>query len=101
MKWKQKVTRLSQQAISLTERGKSALTDHAVQNNHVINWSEATVVDREPDKVTRWIKEEIHIRMEGKKSMNRDEGCYILSHAYDSVLATSLPYRGKNGKKKK
>jgi len=91
----------SQQAASLTERSKSALTDHAVQNNHVIDWSEATVVDREPDRVTRWIKEAVHIRKEGKKSMNRDEGCYTLSHVYDTVLATSLPYRDKNCRKKK
>jgi len=44
------------------------------------------------------IVEAVHIRKEGKKSMNRDEGCYMLCHAYDSVLATSSPYRGKNGK---
>ena len=91
----------SQQAASLTERSKSALTDHASQNNHVIDWSEATVVDREPDRVTRWIKEAVHIRKEGKKSMNRDEGCYTLSHVYDTVLATSLPYRDKNCRKRR
>jgi len=49
-------------ASSLTESNKSALTDHATQENHVINWSQVTVIDREPERFTRWIKEAIHIR---------------------------------------
>ena len=36
----------SHPASSLTEHNKSALTDHATQENHVINWSQATVIDR-------------------------------------------------------
>jgi len=55
---------------------KFALTDHATQENHVINWSQATVIDREPERFTRWIKEAIHIRKEGQQAMNRDEGSY-------------------------
>jgi len=50
----------SLRASSLTEHNKmnkSALTDHATQENHVINWSQATVIDREPERFTRWIKE--------------------------------------------
>ena len=89
----------SQHASSLTERNKSALTDHAVQDNHVINWSEATILDSEPNRATRWIKEAVHIRKEGHRSMNRDEGSYTLSHVYDKILATVPPDRGKNKKK--
>jgi len=37
----------------------------------MINWSKATVIDREPDHLTRLIKE-------GAQSMNRDEGSYQL-----------------------
>jgi len=33
-------------ASSLTEHNKSALTDHATQENHVINWSQETVINR-------------------------------------------------------
>jgi len=54
----------SLRASSLTEHNKSALTDHATQENHVINWYQATVIDREPERFTRWIKEAIHIRKE-------------------------------------
>jgi len=43
----------SLRASSLTEHNKSALTDHATQDNHVINWLQATVIDREPDHFTR------------------------------------------------
>jgi len=56
----------SLRASSLTEHNKCALTDHATQENHVINWSQATVIDREPERFTRWIKEAIHIRKEGR-----------------------------------
>ena len=36
---------------------KSAITDHAVKENHVIDWGKGKVVDREAQRQTRWIKE--------------------------------------------
>ena len=58
---------------------KSAITDHAVEENHVIDWDKAKVVDREAQRQTRWIKEALWI---GKTPMcmNRDAGSYQLSH---------------------
>jgi len=82
----------------LTEHNKSVLTDHATHENHVINWSQATVIDREPERFTRWIKEAIHIRKEGQQAMNRDEGSYQQSHAYDRFLDTASSRRVKNRK---
>jgi len=52
----------SLRASSLTEHNKSTLTDHATQESHVINWSQATVIDREPERFTRRIKEATHTR---------------------------------------
>ena len=78
----------------------SALTDHAVQENHVISWSAASVIDRESDRSTRWIEEAVHIRKEGPRSMNRDEGSYQLSHTYDRFLDSTLTNRAKNRKKR-
>ena len=75
-----------------------ALTDHATKQNHVINWSQATVIDREPERFTRWIKEAIHIRKEGQQTMNGDEGSYQLSHAYDRFLDTASSRCVKNRK---
>jgi len=88
----------SLRASSLTEHNKSALTDHATQEKHVINWSQATLIDREPERFTTWIKEAIHIWKEGQQAMNRDEGGYQLSHAYDRFLDTASSRRVKNRK---
>jgi len=52
----------SQRSSTSAEFNRSALTDHAVQENHVINWADASVIDRESDRSVRWIKEAIHIR---------------------------------------
>jgi len=65
-----------QHTASLAEINKSALTNHANQENHTINWSEVTVIDREPDRLTRLIMEAIYIRKESAQSMNGDEGSY-------------------------
>ena len=51
----------SQPTASLTEHNKSALTDHATQENHLINWSDASFVNRETDRFSRWVKEAVHI----------------------------------------
>ena len=73
-----------------SEQSKSAVTDHAITLNHVIDWDQAKVVDRESSKMDRWIKEAIHIRKEQDKSMNRDEGSsYQLFHIYDRLFAVT------------
>jgi len=44
----------------------------------------------EPDRSTRWIREVVDIRKEGRRSMNRDEGSYTPSNAYN---VASLPWQ--------
>ena len=56
------------------------------------------MIDREPERFTRWIKEAIHTRKEGQQAMNRDEGSYQLRHAYDRFLDTAYTRRLKNRK---
>ena len=56
------------------------------------------VIDREQDRPTRWIKEAVHIRKEGHRVMNRDEGSYQLSHAYDRFLDATADRRIKTRK---
>jgi len=58
--------------------------------------TQATVIDREPERLIRWIKEAVHIRKEGQQAMNRDEGSYQLSHAYDRFLDTASSRCVKN-----
>jgi len=72
------------------EQNKSAVTDHAISLNYVIDWDQAKVIDRVSNRVDRWIKEAIHIRKEQDRSMNRDEGSYQLSHIYDNLFAPKL-----------
>jgi len=56
----------SQHVSSLSEHNKSALTDCVAEENHMINWSKAMVIDREPVRFSRWIKEAVHICKEGQ-----------------------------------
>ena len=93
-KTKRAITR-SQRKASLSEHNKSAPTDHAMQENHVIDWVKATVIDRESHRPTRWIKEAIHIRKEGQQAMNRDEDSYQLRHVHDRFLDTTAVPRVK------
>ena len=50
----------SQRSSTSAEFKRSALTDHAVQENHVINWADASVIDRESDRSVRWIRGHTH-----------------------------------------
>ena len=76
----------------LVNKSKSAIADHALQNNHVINWDDAKVLQMESDASARYIRESIWIRKRGTNVMNRDQGAYFLSHDYDPLL-TSLDDR--------
>ena len=77
---------------SVGEQSKSGIADYALQNNHIINWDDAKVLQMESDSSARYIRETIWIRKRGTKVMNRDEGAYFLSHVYDPLL-TSLDNR--------
>jgi len=70
---------------------KSAITDHVCSENHVIDWANAKMVDRESDKAGRLRREAIWIRK--TDNMNRDEGRYQLSHVQDKLLHTDDRHR--------
>ncbi len=79
-----------------TEQNKSAVADHAIFLNHVIDWDCAKVIDRERNRMDRWIKEAIDIRKEQDKSMNRDEGSYQLPHTYGYLLSAAATPGGQS-----
>ena len=58
---------------------KSALTDHTIQGNHVINWEGAKVIDKEAHHRRRLVKESMWIRTT-THPINRDDGAYELTH---------------------
>ena len=70
---------------------KSAITDHVCNENHVIDWANAKVIDRQSDKAGRLIREAIWIRK--TDNMNRDKGSYKLSHVWDNLLHTDDRHR--------
>ena len=75
----------SERTASLSDYNKSGITDHSVQQNHMIDWEGAKAVDRESHLRTRQVKEAIQIRKH-PTTMNRDEGAYRLSHIWDPVF---------------
>ena len=81
----------SSKSLAATEIHKSAITDHVVTENHVMDWDNIRVLDREEDRTRRWIKEAIWIR-KSVPVLNRDEGGYQLSHIYDSLI--TIPTSG-------
>ena len=72
---------------SETEMWGSAITDHTMKENHVIDWNSAKIVERERDDQARGIKEAVYIRI--LPNMNRDEGRHHLSHLYDDLLGAN------------
>ena len=72
------------------EMKKSAITDHAQPDNHVIDWEEAGPIDSESDKLKREIREAIWIRRRAP-TMNRMEGAYKLSHVWTGLVSTTPP----------
>ena len=81
----------AQRKSSTSEIHKSAITEHVASSNHVIGWDEAKIIDQEPDKTTRWLKELIWIRSRGNKTINKDEGAYRLDRVYDQIIAKRQP----------
>ena len=70
---------------SLTEFNKSAITDHAVRENHIIDWDSAKILESENNQSRRLLKESIWINKTAI-SMNRDEGGKKIPRVYDVIL---------------
>ena len=87
---KQNYTRASRKQ-SQSEPSKSAIADHAVQYNHVIDWDNAKILSKECNTSIRRINESMWIRRRGPQAMNRDEGSHFLSHVFDPFLTCSTP----------
>ena len=69
----------------------SAIADHAVLYNHVVDWDNAKILGKECNASIRWIRESMWIRRRGPQAMNRDEGANFLSHVFDPFLTSSTP----------
>ena len=57
----------------------------------VIGWDEASQIDQEADKTTRWLQESIWIRSWGKNTLNKDDGGYKLNRVFDQLITKRQP----------
>jgi len=78
LKDKTKFTRQRRQSVD-EQQNKSAVTDHVVNENHVIGWDEVSILGREGNRSARWIRESIEIRKQDIQghTMNRHIPCHI------------------------
>ena len=51
-----------------------------------MNWEDCAMLESESNKKRIWIKESMWLQKRGNKAMNRDEGGYMLSKAWNTVL---------------
>ena len=61
-----------------------------VQHDHTPDWDNSKVLKKETAWDRRTIREAIAIRKQ-KKTMNRDDGAYRLSHIFDQLLLPGRP----------
>ena len=66
---------------------KSAITDHVMRTNHVIDWEGAEVLDHESHLRSRQVREAIWIKRNTPAVLNRDQGVYQLPQIYNQVIA--------------
>ena len=70
-----------------TSQFKSAISEHTRDNNHIMDWDNTNILERESNRNRRWIREAIQVRkLEEGVPMNRDEGGYELAHIWDPLL---------------
>lgn len=51
-----------------------------------MDWEKSKTITSETSKSKRWIKEAVEIRKRASRTMNRDEGAYLLWLTCDSLL---------------
>ena len=88
----------SERRASEQEQTKSAISDHAARANHVIDFENPKIFGCDHNKKSREIKEAMEIRKQGEKTLNREEGTYLLSHINDPLLRTGNKTNQSNRK---
>ena len=76
-------------AVNAQGKFKSAMLQHARDNNHHFRKEDVSVLSRESDWVRRGIKEAIYIKALNP-SINIDPGRHALSTHFDSILKSSI-----------
>ena len=71
-------------AVRLGSSNASAVAQHVEEQDHSINWEGIKILDREPSKFKRKVKEAIHIRQR-RPALNRGGG-YDLPPIYNPLI---------------
>ena len=75
---------------SESKQTKFSIADYVANENHLINWEKSSILAKDSERNTRWIRESIWIRRKGGNNkstlMNADEGAYQLIHIYDQLI---------------
>ena len=50
---------------SKSKQTKSSIADHVANENHLLNWEESSILAKDSERNTRWIRESIWIRRKG------------------------------------
>ena len=83
--------RSSQSEATKDDGKQSACALHASKHNHVIDFTNASVLATHcTDKLGRKIRESIWVRSEPKGTFNRNEGGYELSRTWDALLQSTV-----------
>ena len=86
-----------QRKSSIPNDFKSAITEHAASENHLIDWENTRCIEQVVDWKLRGIKEAIHIRS-NPNNMNRPQGeRYQLSHVWDTLLTRTCAKTSSQG----
>ena len=74
------------------EELKSAISEHVRDNNHIMDWDNVSILERESTRGIRVVREACQVRRLAEDStMNRDDGGYELSHIWDPLLKAPTP----------
>ncbi len=82
---------------AVSAQSKSAITDHSLLLNHIMNWMDSRVLTTKTNQGGRHIKESIWIR-KATNTINREKGAHQLRLMYDPFL-TKAPSRGQHRRK--
>ena len=81
-----------------TTKFKSAVSVHCREMNHIMNFKDVSIIDRESIWSRRRMKEALHVRkLSPEVPMNQDDGGYELSHIWDPLLRKAPATSGRLG----
>jgi len=85
-------TRLKEHSVDINKKsgGLSVISNHRLEYNHEMNWSETTILDIEPSYTKRIVSEMVHIKKQ-KNALNKQSDTDLLSDMYLPIINSLSP----------